>query len=108
MPHEYSMSHDAFRREVLKTVGADQARKQRIFARSPHLAYTMDAASMTSRELAERELAELGITCGIDEDAERLLDVHHAGRRFARDGVTPESGGPIKGGKPAEIFNPAG
>jgi hypothetical protein len=75
-------------REVAKNLGLDQGRKQRIFQRSPHVFAAMDAeevAQASSRELAMRELQELGIDCG-DNDPVAILDAHHAGRQYARDG----------------------
>ena len=48
----------------------------------------MDAEQLgqaSSRELATRELKELGIDCG-DNDPVAMLDAHHAGRAYARDG----------------------
>jgi hypothetical protein len=48
----------------------------------------MDAEQIgqaSSRELAMRELKELGIDCG-DNDPVAMLDAHHAGRAYARDG----------------------
>jgi hypothetical protein len=75
-------------KEVAKNLGRDQGRKQRIFQRSPHIFAAMDAeevAQASSRELAMRELQELGIDCG-DNDPVAILDAHHAGRQYARDG----------------------
>lgn len=72
---------------AMKSMGQENARKQGILARSPHLAYGMDAAqfaSMSSRELAARELKELGITPGDNDDPEMMLNMHHAGRQWAR------------------------
>jgi hypothetical protein len=95
--------------EVARQLGRDNVRKQRIFARSPHIFGGMDASELgqaSSRELALRELKELGINIGEDDDPEKMLDMHHAGRAFARD-RTPGSGGPILGGKPSAIFNPS-
>jgi hypothetical protein len=95
--------------EVARHLAHDHGRKQIILARSPHIFGSMDAAELgaaSARELAARELKELGIEVG-DADPVQLLDAHHAGRQFAR-GVTPMSGGPILGGKPADMFNPLG
>ena len=75
-------------KEVAKNLGRDQGRKQRILQRSPHVFAAMDAeeaAQASSRELAVRELQELGIDCG-DNDPVAILDAHHAGRQYARDG----------------------
>jgi hypothetical protein len=78
-------------REVAKNLGLDQGRKQRILQRSPYVFAAMDAeavAQASSRELATRELKELGIDCG-DNDPVAILDAHHAGRQYARDCLTP-------------------
>jgi hypothetical protein len=75
-------------KEVAKNLGRDQGRKQRILQRSPHVFAAMDAeevAQASSRELAMRELKELGIDCG-DNDPVAILETHHAGRQYARDG----------------------
>lgn len=72
---------------IAKMFARDDARKRRILARSPHLAYGLDAVAldeMSSRELAERELKELGVEVGENDDPVKLLDVHHAGRHHAR------------------------
>jgi hypothetical protein len=77
--------------QVAKQFRRDEARKQRILARSPQLGYALDAAEfarMSSKELAERELKELGISAG-DSDPEAILDAHHAGRKWARDYQIP-------------------
>jgi hypothetical protein len=72
--------------EVARQLGRDQGHKQRIVQRSPHIFASMDASELgqaSSRELAARELKELGIEVG-DGDPVQLLDMHHAGRQFAR------------------------
>jgi hypothetical protein len=84
---EHPGLHD-IARQVSEHLGRDQGRKQRIFQRSPHVFAAMDAeelATASARELASRELTELGIDCG-DGDPVQLLDMHHAGRQYARDG----------------------
>jgi hypothetical protein len=76
---------------VAKALRKDNAIKTRIFARSPGAFSGMDSmelASASSRELAERELKELGIEVG-DNDPVQLLDAHHAGRKYARDYLIP-------------------
>jgi hypothetical protein len=73
-------------RQVARALGRDGAVKQRIFARSPGVFSSMDAMELgqaSSRELAERELRELGIEVG-EGDPVQLLDAHHAGRAYAR------------------------
>lgn len=73
--------------EVAKHLGRDHGRKQRILQRSPHVFAAMDADEVgqaSSRELAARELKDLGIDVG-DSDPVQLLDAHHAGRQWARD-----------------------
>jgi hypothetical protein len=75
-------------RVVGEQLGRDNASRQRILARSPFVFCSMDAAEVattSSRELALRELKELGIDCA-DNDPVALLDVHHQGRQYARDG----------------------
>lgn len=75
-------------REVGKQLGRDNGQKQRIWQRSPHIFAAMDAGELgqaSARELAQRELKELGIDCG-DHDPVAILDAHHGGRQFARDG----------------------
>jgi hypothetical protein len=74
--------------EVAKALGRDAGRKQNIVQRSPHIFASMDAEELSqasSRELAARELKELGIEFG-DGDPVQLLDAHHAGRQYARNG----------------------
>ena len=74
-------------RQVTQALGRDNARKQRIAARSPHIFAAMDAEEFgraSSVELAARELRELGIDIGDDDDPEKMLDMHHAGRQWAR------------------------
>jgi hypothetical protein len=78
----------ALAREVARDLGRDQGAKQRIFARSPGVFSGMDAQELgqaSPRELAARELKELGIEVG-DCDPVQLLDAHHAGREYARNG----------------------
>jgi hypothetical protein len=85
--------------EVTRAIRRDNARKQKLFARSPGVFAAMDAEElgrMSSKELAARELTELGINVGEDDDPERMLDMHHAGRQFARDYLIP--GGHLTGG----------
>jgi hypothetical protein len=75
-------------RVVGRQLGRDNESRQRILARSPYVFGSMDAAELTTasaRELAARELSELGIDCA-DNDPVALLDAHHAGRQYARDG----------------------
>jgi hypothetical protein len=96
-------------REVGKQLGRDNGHKQRIWQRSPHVFSSMDAEELgqaSARELAARELKELGIDFG-DHDPVAILDAHHGGRQYARD-RSPADGGPIMGGKPDRIFNPLG
>lgn len=79
-------SYAADAQEVARNLRRDEAVKARILAHSPHLAYAIDAAElagMSARELASRELKELGIEPG-DNDPVALLDAHHAGREAAR------------------------
>ncbi len=76
-------------KQVSRDLGRDRGRKQAILARSPHLGYALDAGTyegMSSRELAQRELSELGIKPDDRSVEEQLLDAHHAGRKHARDG----------------------
>lgn len=73
---------------VHQSLRRDNARRERILARSPHLASVMDAvelAQASSHELAVRELKELGID-GAGNDPVALLDAHHAGREWVRNG----------------------
>lgn len=89
--------------EVAKQFGRDNARKQRILARSPHLAYALDAGEfegMSALELAMRELKEIGHDPG-QNDPIAILDAHHAGRKHARDQLA--NIGSVKGG--AASFN---
>jgi hypothetical protein len=97
-------------RQVTQALGRDQGRKQKIFARSPGVFSSMDAEEfgrMSSRELAERELKELGISAG-DSDPEALLDAHHAGRKWARDYQIPGNrltgGNTIQGNNGIELI----
>ncbi len=81
-------------RQVTQALGRDSARKQRIVARSPGVFSSMDAQEFgqaSSRELAMRELKELGIAPG-DNDPEAILDAHHAGRQWARDSLSGKRG----------------
>lgn len=90
-------------RDVSKSLMKDQARKQRIFQRSPNVFSAMDAealATASARELATRELKDLGIDCG-DGDPVQLLDMHHAGRAYARDQQIP--GNRLAGGNKVAI-----
>jgi hypothetical protein len=78
-------------REVARGLKRDAVRKNRIFQRSPHVFAAMDAEELgqaSAREMAVRELKELGIDCG-DDDPVKMLDMHHAGRQFARDYQIP-------------------
>jgi hypothetical protein len=73
-------------REVSKQLGRDNAHKQRIVARSPHVFSSMDAEEVgqsSSIELAVRELKALGIDPG-ENDPVAILDAHHAGRQYVR------------------------
>jgi hypothetical protein len=90
--------------EVGRQFARDNARKQGIIARSPHLARAVDAeelAGMSSRELAEREISELGIKPDGRSVEEQLLDAHHAGRDFVRNGGILGGMGAMKGGEAA-------
>jgi hypothetical protein len=90
-------------REVGRHLGRDQAHRQRILQRSPYVFAAMDAtevATASARELAARELKELGIDCG-DNDPVQLLDAHHSGRQFARDQQIP--GNRLVGGNKVAI-----
>jgi hypothetical protein len=92
--------------QVAKQFRKDEARKQKILARSPHLAYALDAeevARMSSRELAARELKELGIPIGKDADPEEMLNMYHLGRQHAMGRDSGIIGGfaGIKGGREA-------
>lgn len=81
------MSYEELARKVSRQLSRDNARKARILQRSPHLAYSMDAAEIeaaSGRELASRELKELGIDAG-ENDPIAILDAHHSGRKYARD-----------------------
>ncbi|HUN74379.1 MAG TPA: hypothetical protein VMU40_07685 [Steroidobacteraceae bacterium] len=74
-------------RQVSKGLGRDNAVKERIVQRSPHVFYGMDAEAAgqaSAAELAARELRELGITPR-NSDPVELLDAHHAGRDYARN-----------------------
>jgi hypothetical protein len=90
--------------EVSRQLARDNARKQRILQRSPYVARGMDAeelAVMSGRELAERELKDLGITPDGRSVEEQLLDAHHAGRAYARNGYIP--GNELLGGNKIAI-----
>lgn len=81
--------------EVAKALGRDAGRKQRILQRSAYVFASMDAEEISqasSRELAARELKELGIEVG-DGDPVQLLDAHHAGRQYARNNGNKLIGG---------------
>jgi hypothetical protein len=72
--------------EMARFIGRDNAIKQRIVQRNPWFFAAMDTEELgaaSSRQLAERELKELGIEVG-DNDPVALLDAHHAGRAFVR------------------------
>lgn len=72
---------------IARNLRRDEAVKQRILARSPALAFAIDAveaAGMSAAELATRELKDLGITPK-NSDPVELLDAHHAGREHARN-----------------------
>lgn len=78
-------------RQVADHLGRDNGRKQRIFQRSPHVFAAMDAEELgtaSARELAMRELQEVGFDCG-DNDPVAILDALHAGRQFERLGGLP-------------------
>lgn len=77
--------------EIAKSLRRDQGLKNRIWTRSPHVFHAMDGeelAQASSREMAQRELKELGIDHG-DNDPVAILDAHHSGRQFARDQQIP-------------------
>lgn len=81
------MSYEELARRVTRQLSRDNARKARILQRSPNVFYSMDAAEIeaaSGRELAARELKELGIDTG-ENDPIALLDAHHSGRKWARD-----------------------
>jgi len=89
---------------VSRQFARDAGRKQRILARSPHLGYGLDAEEyegMSSRELAKRELDEIGVKPDDRSIEEQLLDAHHGGRAYARDQLA--NTGAAKGG--AASFN---
>jgi hypothetical protein len=97
---------------VAFSIARDEARKRVIYARSPGVFSGMDANELgqaSSRELALKELKELGINIAEDADPEEMLNMFHLGRDHAmgRD-RTPASGGEILGGKPKYIFDPLG
>jgi hypothetical protein len=87
-------------REVGKQLGRDNVRKQRIVQRSPHVFAAMDAQELgaaSGRELAVKELRELGIEIGADYDPVMALDMFHQGRAHAaRDFKIP--GNKLTGG----------
>jgi hypothetical protein len=90
-------------RQVSRGLGRDNVRKQSIAARSPHMFAGMDAgefAAMSSRELAKRELDALGIKPDDRSIEEQLLDAHHGGRAYARQGTA--------GGRPSSGMDGAG
>jgi hypothetical protein len=75
-------------RQAARKIGRDSGVTQRIFARSPHIFSGMDAAELgaaSPEEMAARELKELGIDPR-DNDPVAILDAHHAGREYARQG----------------------
>jgi hypothetical protein len=72
---------------VARSLRRDAAVKQRIINRSSWFYAAMDQQELgeaSGRELAARELKELGIEVG-DNDPLALLDAHHSGRQWARD-----------------------
>ncbi len=80
------MNYAELAAQVGKALGRDNSKKQRIVQRSPHIFGAMDAGELeqaSARELATRELKELGVEAG-DNDPTALLDAHHAGREFER------------------------
>lgn len=84
---------------VMKQLRRDDARKQEILQRSPHLGHALDAETyqgMSARELAQRELSELGVEPDGRSVEEQLLDAHHRGRAYARGERIP--GNKLKGG----------
>jgi hypothetical protein len=89
---------ESLAQSISLALGRDNARKQKIFTRSPGVFSGMDAEEFgraSSVELAARELKALGIDPG-DNDPLAILDAHHAGRKFARDYQIP--GGNLTGG----------
>jgi hypothetical protein len=71
---------------VSRQFARDESRKTRILQRSPYVFAAVDAEELSqasSRELATRELKELGIEAGAN-DPLAILDAHHAGRAYAR------------------------
>jgi hypothetical protein len=83
---------------IARRLRRDEGIKQRILQRSPRLAYSMDAEELgaaSARELAARELKELGIEVG-EADPIQLLDAHHAGRKYALDRIP--NAGALNGG----------
>ncbi len=75
-------------RQAAENIVRDNARRERILARSPGVFSGMDAdelAETPARELAARELRELKITPDSRSVEEQLLDAHHAGRAHARN-----------------------
>jgi hypothetical protein len=84
--------------QIARELERNNARRQRILARSPQMFSGMDAeqvAAMSDAELARRELKELNIEPG-SNDPVALLDAHHAGRQWAREQMLGRSLG--KGG----------
>ena len=73
--------------EVARQVGRNQGANSTSYTLAAHLAAhgCGEVAQASSREFATRELKELGIDCG-DNDPVAMLDAHHAGRAYARDG----------------------
>jgi hypothetical protein len=77
-------------REVANHLGRDDARKNRILAGSPHLAYAFDAedlGKMSASELARYELKQLGINVSDNSDPVEVRDALHAGRLHERRGT---------------------
>ncbi|MGO9038184.1 MAG: hypothetical protein ACLQKH_09380 [Steroidobacteraceae bacterium] len=94
-------------KQVARGFRRDNARKQRIAARSPYIFAAMDAeeyGQASSRELAMRELKELGIDPG-DNDPEALLDAHHSGRQFARDRIANAGAGSARDASEADFVD---
>lgn len=90
-------------KQVASQLGRDDARKRRIAARSSQVFAAMDAEALSqaaSRELAERELAALGIKPDDRSTEEQLLDAHHSGRAYARQRTA--------GGRPSAGMDGAG
>ncbi|HEX4025878.1 MAG TPA: hypothetical protein VHX52_14430 [Steroidobacteraceae bacterium] len=92
------MSYQELARQVAQQLGRDNAIKQRIVQRNPWAFSAMDAQELgeaSGRELAARELKELGIDQK-DNDPVDLLDAHHAGRAYERSRGDRRTGLAIK------------